>query len=385
MRIREVKEEGRASQPFFPARTNPGPGDRSGFASPSSARAELKRTTAARRAQPPANADDGPYIIGRMQVFRGLRHPGIAPACALTIGNFDGVHRGHQAMLALLTNEARHRGVPSCVLSFEPHPRDWFAARAGSPEQAPRRVATLRDKLSELERCGIDQAVIMRFDATFAGQSPQAFIDDVLVRGLGARYVLVGDDFRFGAKRAGDYAMLDAAGARQGFDVARMMSYEVHGLRVSSSAVRGALAAGDMSRAAALLGRPYSISGHVLHGRKLGRDLGTPTLNLRFGHARPAAGGVFAVRVHGLSDLPLPGVASLGVRPTIEDAGRQLLEVYCLQWPEALGRDGAYGRCVKVDLLHKFHDELEYPSLEALREGIAADVDEARRWMAAHR
>jgi len=319
-----------------------------------------------------------------MQVFRGLHHPGIAPASALTIGNFDGVHRGHQAMLALLNNEARHRGVPSCVLSFEPQPRDHFARLAGQPELAPRRVATLRDKLSELERCGIDQAVIMRFDAAFAAQSPQAFIDDVLVRGLGARYVLVGDDFRFGARRAGDYAMLDAAGARQGFDVARMMSYEVHGLRVSSSAVREALAAGDMARSAALLGRPYSISGHVLHGRKLGRELGTPTLNLRFGHARPAAQGVFAVRVHGLGETPLAGVASLGVRPTIEDAGRQLLEVHCLQWPDALGRSGGYGRCIRVELLHKLHDERKYPSIEALREGIDRDVANARDWHATH-
>jgi len=318
-----------------------------------------------------------------MRVFRGLRHPGIAKACALTIGNFDGVHRGHQAMLALLTNEARHRGLPSCVLSFEPHPRDWFAAQAGTPERAPRRVATLRDKLSELERCGIDQVVVMRFDARFAGQSPQAFIDDVLVGGLGARYVLVGDDFRFGARRAGDYGLLDAAGTRSGFDVARMMSYEVHGDRVSSSAVRAALAAGDMAQAAALLGRPYSISGHVLHGRKLGRDLGTPTLNLRFGHARPAAGGIFVVRVHGLADVALPGVASLGVRPTIEDAGRQLLEVFCLQWPEVLGADGAYGRCVRVELLHKLHDERKYESMQALREGIANDVVQARAWLAA--
>jgi riboflavin kinase/FMN adenylyltransferase len=200
------------------------------------------------------------------------------------------------------------------------------------------------------------------------------------VRGLHARYVLVGDDFCFGARRAGDYAMLDAAGARQGFDVARMMSYEVHGLRVSSSAVRQALAAGDMARARSLLGRPYSISGHVLHGRKLGRELGTPTLNLRFGHARPAAQGVFAVQVHGLAEEPLPGVASLGVRPTVEDAGRQLLEVHCLHWPEVLGRDGAYSRCIKVDLLHKFHDERKYPSLEALREGIDRDIAEARTW-----
>ena len=316
----------------------------------------------------------------RTQVFRGLRQPGIAPACALTIGNFDGVHRGHQAMLALLTNEARHRGVPSCVLSFEPHPRDWFAARAGTPEQAPRRIATLRDKLSELERCGIDQAVVMRFDARFAAQSPQAFIDDVLVRGLGARCVLVGDDFRFGAKRAGDYAMLDAAGAARGFDVARMLSYEVHGLRVSSSAVREALAGGDLPHAAALLGRPYSISGHVLHGRKLGRTLGIPTLNLRFGHPRPAAQGVFVAWVHGLADAALPGVASLGVRPTVEDGGRQLLEVHCLQWPAALGSDGAYGRCVKVELLHKLHDERKYASLQALREGIERDIADARAW-----
>jgi riboflavin kinase/FMN adenylyltransferase len=301
----------------------------------------------------------------------------------LTIGNFDGVHRGHQAMLALLTNEARHRGVPSCVLSFEPHPRDYFAARAGTPDSAPARVATLRDKLHELERCGVDQAVVMRFDARFAGQSPQAFIDDVLVRGLHARYVLVGDDFRFGAKRAGDYVMLDIAGAAQGFDVARMLSYEVHGLRVSSSAVRDALASGDMARAAALLGRPYAISGHVLHGRKLGRELGTPTLNLRFGQARPAAGGIFAVRVLGLGDAPLPGVASLGVRPTIEDAGRHLLEVHCLQWPEALGCEGAYGRCIRVELLHKFHDERKYPSIEALRDGIDRDIADARAWFAA--
>jgi len=137
---------------------------------------------------------------------------------------FDGVHRGHQAMLALLTSEARHRGLPSCAMTFEPHPRDYFAAMAGKPELAPARIATLRDKLSELERCGVDQAVVLRFDRAFAAQSPQAFIDDVLVRGLGTQVVLVGDDFRFGAKRAGDYAMLDQAGQRAGFDVARMNS-----------------------------------------------------------------------------------------------------------------------------------------------------------------
>jgi riboflavin kinase / FMN adenylyltransferase len=298
--------------------------------------------------------------------------------CALTIGNFDGVHRGHQAMLALLTSEARHRGVPACVMTFEPHPRDHFAAKAGKPELAPARVALLRDKLAELQRCGIDHVVVARFDAAFAAMQPQDFIRHVLVQGLHVRYVLVGDDFSFGAKRAGNYAMLDAAGSAQGFDVARMMSYEVHGLRVSSSAVRQALAAGDMAQAAALLGRPYSISGRVVHGQKLGRDLGFRTLNLRFAHPKPAASGIFVVRVLGLTPDPLPGVASLGVRPTIEDAGRVLLEVHCLQWP--LAPDAAYGRCAQVELLHKLHDERKYPSLDALREGIAQDKADALRW-----
>src|SRR5574343_1723594 len=248
-----------------------------------------------------------------MKIFRGFHHPGIAPACALTIGNFDGVHRGHQAMIALLNGEAAQRGVPSCALTFEPHPRDYFAETQKKPELAPARIGTLRDKLSELARYGVQQAVVLPFDARLASQSPQAFIDEVLVRGLGARYVLVGDDFRFGKQRAGDYALLDAAGAQQGFDVARMMSYEVHGLRVSSSAVRDALAEGRMADVAALLGRAYSISGHVVHGRKLGRELGATaegagdgfrTLNLRFSHWKSAASGIFAVQVHGLDPNP---------------------------------------------------------------------------------
>ena len=181
-----------------------------------------------------------------MQIFRGFHHPQLAPACALTIGNFDGVHRGHQAMLALLNNEARHRGVPSCVMTFEPHPRDFFAEQHRKPELAPARIATLRDKLNELAACGVDQCVVLPFNHALASQEPPAFIEDVLVKGLGVKYVLVGDDFRFGAKRAGDYALLDAAGAAQGFDVARMNSYEVKNLRVSSSAVRDALGRGAM-------------------------------------------------------------------------------------------------------------------------------------------
>lgn len=347
-----------------------------------------------------------------MQIHRGydLALPG---GCAVTIGNFDGVHRGHQAMLALLTSEARHRGLPACVLSFQPHPRDFFARlarsrdffarlaqsrdfsahlaqsrddlarRPGEPAAVPARIATLRDKATALERCGVDHLLLVRFDQQLASMAPQRFVDRVLKQGLNARYVLVGDDFTFGARRAGNYTTLDQAGTAAGFDVARMMSYEVHGNRVSSSAVREALAAGDMARAEALLGRPYSISGHVQHGRKLGRELGFPTLNLAFGHPRPAASGIFVVQVHGLAGQPLPGVASVGVRPTVEDSGRVLVEAHCLQWPGSLGSEGGYGKCVRVELLHKLHDELKYPSLQALQDGIAADTAAARAWWAA--
>jgi len=330
-----------------------------------------------------------------MKVFRGFKHPGVAPACALTIGNFDGVHRGHQAMLALLRGEAQQRGIPSCVLTFEPHPRDYFAALHKKPDLAPARVGTLRDKLEDLARAGVDQTVVLPFDARLAAQTPQAFIHDVLRQGLGARYVLVGDDFRFGAQRAGDYATLDAAGDAHGFDVARMNSYEVHGLRVSSSAVREALGQGRMTDAARLLGRPYCISGHVVHGRKLGRSLGQDvqhplgmrTLNLRFAHWKPAASGIFAVLVHGLGDQPLQGVANLGVRPSLDpsdvNGGRVLLETYCLDWPTHLGAEGGYGKIIRVELLYKLHDELKYDGLDALTKGIRQDCDDARAWFAA--
>lgn len=344
-----------------------------------------------------------------MKIIRGLWNLQQAESAlasagrALTIGNFDGVHRGHQAMLALLNSEARHRGVPSCAMTFEPHPRDYFAALHHKPELAPARIAPLRDKLQELARCGVDECVVLPFNAALAAQTPQAFIEDTLVRTLGVRYVLVGDDFRFGAQRAGDYAMLDAAGSRLGFDVARMQSYEVHGLRVSSSAVREALAAGRMDDVTALLGRPYSISGHVVHGRKLGRELGASapgkgdgfrTLNLRFAHWKPAASGIFAVHVHGLGpeadSPPLPGVANLGVRPSLDpddvNGGRVLLETHCLEWPQAmagaLGGPEAYGKIIRVELLHKLHDELKYDGLAALTRGIAQDCDDARAFFA---
>ena len=350
-----------------------------------------------------------------MQVFRGFKnaHNALPRACAVTIGNFDGVHRGHQAMIALLKNEAAHRGLSSCVMTFEPHPRDYFAALAagpaptalaavGSTHSAPARIATLRDKLTELARCGVDQVVVLPFNAALSSMGAEDFVSRVLVQGLGAQYVLVGDDFRFGAKRLGDYALLDEAGEKAGFDVARMQSYEVHGLRVSSSAVRLALHQGDMTAASKLLGRPYSISGHVVHGRKLGRELGktaaTPmgfrTLNLRFSSRAhrwlPAASGIFAVLVHGLGRLdepPLQGVANLGIRPSLDptdvNGGRVLLETHCLDWPAHWGAEHGYGKIIRVELLHKLHDELKYDGLDALTTGIARDCADARAFFAA--
>ena len=323
-----------------------------------------------------------------MRILRGFDHPDQAKACALTIGNFDGVHRGHQAMLALLQSEARHRNVTSCVMTFEPHPRDYFAKAFKQPDLAPARIASLRDKLHELAACGVQQCIVLPFNEKFAAQPPDDFINNVLVKGLGVKYVLVGDDFRFGAKRLGDYAMLDAAGAQLGFDVARMNSYEVRGLRVSSSAVREALARGAMDEVAQLLGRPYAISGHVVHGRKLGRELQCPTLNLRFAHWKPAASGIFVVRVHGLHETPVQGVANLGIRPSLEpndvNGGRVLLETHCLDWPASLGAEGGYSKIIRVELLHKLHDELAYDGMDALKQGIHKDCEDARTWFAAH-
>ena len=259
-----------------------------------------------------------------------------------------------------------------------------FAGLTHNPDLAPARVGTLRDKLSDLAACGVDQTVVLPFDTSLANLSPQAFIDTVLLKGLGARYVLVGDDFRFGQRRAGDYTLLDAAGLKQGFDVARMNSYEVHNLRVSSSAVRAALLEGRMKDATRLMGHPYRISGHVVHGRKLGRSLGFKTLNQRFAHWKPAASGIFTVLVYGLSERPLPGVANLGVRPSLDprdvNGGRVLLETHCLDWPTHLGAEGAYGKIVRVELLHKLHDELKYDSLDALTAGIQKDCQDARAY-----
>ncbi|TAK91274.1 MAG: bifunctional riboflavin kinase/FAD synthetase [Burkholderiaceae bacterium] len=313
-----------------------------------------------------------------MKVFRGLPTPESRRPCVLTIGNFDGVHRGHQALLARLRAQADALGLPVCVMTFEPHPREFF-----NPAAAPARVANLRDKLEGLRACGVDRVIVEHFNARFASLTAQQFIDDIVVGGLHARSILVGDDFRFGAKRQGDFALLQAAGQRQGFAVESLATVQEEGVRISSSAVRAALQAGDLDAAATLLGHPYFISGHVIHGQKLGRTLGYPTLNFRVAYKgafkRPALMGIFVVQVHGINAVPVPGVASLGMRPTVDDSGRVLLEVHLLDVDQDL-----YGKLLRVEFLHKLRDEEKYDSLERLKAQIAADEAAARKWFATH-
>jgi riboflavin kinase/FMN adenylyltransferase len=305
-----------------------------------------------------------------MRITHGFRPLGTPHA--VTIGNFDGLHLGHQAMLARLQDVARERGLPSCVLSFEPHPREFFA-----PEQAPARLSSLREKAEHLQRLGIDRLHVFRFDRAFSALSAEAFIEQVLGTTLQARYVLVGDDFRYGAKRAGDFALLKQAGERLGFDAEFLPTVEVAGERSSSTAVRQALAAGELEHAARLLGRPYSISGRVVHGDKLGRDIGFPTANIQLKHNRPPLMGIFAVELYGLNGAPLPGVASLGRRPTVKGADAvPVLEVHLFDFKAEI-----YGRRVRVDFLHKLRDEEKYPDLDTLVAQIRRDVDNAKHFM----
>jgi riboflavin kinase/FMN adenylyltransferase len=311
-----------------------------------------------------------------MKVFRGLPNDQARAPCALTIGNFDGVHRGHQALLARVRASASALGLEAAVMTFEPHPREFFAARSGDLSRAPSRIANLRDKLGSLANAGIDRVIVEHFNAHFAAMAPEEFTSRVLVEGLHVKWLMVGDDFCYGAKRAGTVAMLAEAGQRHGFHVETLPTV-MHGeQRISSSAVRAALAAGDFGQATALLGHQYTISGHVVHGQKLGRTLGFPTLNLRVAH-RPALSGIFVVQVHGLAPHALPAVASVGVRPTVDDSGRVLLEVHLFDYAAS-----CYGKLVRIEFLEKIRDEEKYDGLATLTAAIERDAHHARGYFA---
>lgn len=313
-----------------------------------------------------------------MKVFRGLPNAAARAPCALTIGNFDGVHLGHQALLARVRDAASGLGLEAAVMTFEPHPREFFAQKSGDLSRAPARIANLRDKLQSLSDNGIDRVIVEHFSSSFAALTPQQFTEQVLVEGLHVKWLMVGDDFCYGARRAGNVEMLQEAGARYGFHVETLPTVMNGTTRISSSAVRAALAEGDFVRAEALLGHPYAMSGHVIHGQKLGRTLGFPTLNLRVPH-RPALMGIFIVQVHGLADQPLPAVASLGVRPTVDDSGRVLLEVHIFDFAQ-----NCYGKQVRVEFLQKIRDEEKYVDLPTLTAAIHRDADIARAYFAQH-
>jgi riboflavin kinase/FMN adenylyltransferase len=301
-----------------------------------------------------------------MRVFRGFSRSLPVPT-ALAIGNFDGVHLGHAALAGKLLATAQKLGLPPTILTFEPHPREFFA-----PASAPARLSTLREKLELLADCGVEQAMICPFNAGFAALTADAFIEQVLVRSLRVRHLIVGDDFRFGSGRTGDFHLLQAAGEKHGFAVAAMDSVLVDGERVSSSGVRRALAAGDMDRAARLLGRPYVMDGQVCHGDKIGRQLGFATANIRIRHNPLPMTGVFAVEVGGLGEHPLPAVANLGVRPTVGGT-RTLLEVHLFDFDRDI-----YGAHISVRFVHKLRDEQRFPNFDALKAQIAADAASAR-------
>ena len=307
-----------------------------------------------------------------MQILRGLHSKHSGPV-ALTIGNFDGVHLGHRALLDELKAAAQARGLTTSVVIFEPHPREFF-----SPAEAPARLSSLREKLELFEQAGIDCVHVCAFNANFSKMGATDFIH-TLHEALNAKYVLIGDDFRFGSGRTGDFALMEKIADRYGFEVRAMHSVLHDGVRISSTAVRAALAAGQMRRVHDYLGRAYSISGRVIHGDGIGRKLGYPTANIQLKHNRPPLSGIFVVEVHAEDLGVLRGVASLGVRPTFKCDAQPVLEVHIFEFNQDI-----YGKRLRVEFLQKRRDELKFPDVQALTAQIALDVENAKKWFEQH-
>jgi riboflavin kinase/FMN adenylyltransferase len=310
-----------------------------------------------------------------MELVRGLhnlreQHRG----CVLTIGAFDGVHRGHQEMIRVLRERAADHGLPAAVLSFEPTPREFFAR--GLP---PGRLTRLREKYHALREYGVDRLLLSRFDERMRAMAAQSFVEDILVGALGARHIVVGHDFRFARNHEGSVATLRAYAPAGGFDVTEVPPFEIDGERVSSSLIRTALEAGDLNRAAKLLGRPYRMTGKVIRGARLGRTLGFPTANLRLHRRATPVAGVFAIRVSGCGLRDAPGVANLGTRPAI-NTGELLLEAHVFDFDGDL-----YGQYLDVDFIARLRDELWFPNVNALVEQMKKDAQLAREILAGER
>lgn len=313
-----------------------------------------------------------------MQVFRSTATRNKNPL-ALTIGNFDGVHLGHQAILERLKQAANRLQLSACIMIFEPHPREFL-----TPNQSPTRLTSLREKLEIFAELGIDRVQICHFNHSFAQISAQSFITDILLKQLNVRWLLVGDDFRFGAKRMGDVALLKTHSQQANqFEVEVMADFSINHIRVSSTAIREALSAGNMVLAQQLLGRPYSMSGRIVNGEKLAKQLGFPTANIHFKHNRPPLQGIFAVEVISRASSKLPkvmqGVASLGVRPTTHNSNKLILEVHLFDFDQEI-----YGQHLQVNFLHKLRDEKKYADLETLIEQIKQDIINAKNYFRLH-
>jgi riboflavin kinase/FMN adenylyltransferase len=306
-----------------------------------------------------------------LEVIRGGHN--IRPehhGCVATIGNFDGVHLGHRALIGQLAALGRERAVPTTLVTFEPQPQEFFAG-----ENAPPRLTRLREKLSALRALPLDRVALLRFDARLCAMSPVEFVESFLVAGLGVQVVVAGDDFRFGYRGEGNFDLLVSLGERHGFDVVRRETCCVRGGRVSSSWIRDALANDEIAIARELLGRPYAVSGRVARGEQRGRTIGFPTLNIPIRRYRSALRGVYAVRVAGLEERELAAVANLGTRPTVDGRG-VVLEVHVFDW---IG--DAYGRCVDVSFVAKIRDERKFDTFDALKLQIGRDSDRAREML----
>ena len=306
-----------------------------------------------------------------MELIRGLHN--LRPAhrgCVATIGAFDGVHIGHQAVIGHLLEKSAEFDLPAAIIVFEPLPREYF-----SPVQAPARIMSFWEKCRELETLGVDRVLRIRFNEQFRRMSAQQFVDDVFVAGLGVRYVVLGDDFRFGSDRQGDYKFIQQQGKRYGYDAGPTPTRLIDGERVSSTRIREALENANFAEAEGLLGRPYSISGKVIYGRQLGRTIGTPTANLELRRLRAPLSGVYVVEVSGAGLQAAKGVANVGVRPTVDDSIKANLEVHLLD-----REIGLYGQHIEVTFRHKLREEQKFGSVQELIENIARDIENTRAW-----
>ena len=306
-----------------------------------------------------------------MELIRGLHN--LRPAhrgCVATIGAFDGVHIGHQAVIGHLLEKSAELDLPAAIIVFEPLPREYF-----SPVQAPARIMSFWEKCRELETLGVDRVLRIRFNEQFRRMSAQQFVDDVFVAGLGVRYVVLGDDFRFGSDRQGDYKFIQQQGKRYGYDAGPTPTRLIDGERVSSTRIREALENANFAEAEGLLGRPYSISGKVIYGRQLGRTIGTPTANLELRRLRAPLSGVYVVEVSGAGLEAAKGVANVGVRPTVDDSIKANLEVHLLD-----REIGLYGQHIEVTFRHKLREEQKFGSVQELKENIARDIENTKAW-----